>query len=113
MFDVIFMIVDIGCLIAFIFFIRAENRNTKVRKEEIKIYKEMYSSIEEFERQQTNYDVNKVVKELKEFADDLDNKAFEMYRVDNYELANGLQYKAIGVRDSIDIVNEGRIDGDN
>jgi hypothetical protein len=36
MLDVIFMIVDIGCLIAFIFFIRAENRNTKVRREQIK-----------------------------------------------------------------------------
>ena len=36
MFDVIFMIVDIGCLIAFIFFIRAENINTKVRREQIK-----------------------------------------------------------------------------
>lgn len=36
MLDVIFMIVDIGCLIAFIFFIRAENINTKVRREQIK-----------------------------------------------------------------------------
>ena len=50
--NIISIIANITCIIAFIFYIRAINRTTKVRKEEIKIYKDMYNSIEEQEGKQ-------------------------------------------------------------
>ena len=50
--DLILIVLDIACVIAFILYIRAIARNTKVRKEEIKILKDMYDSIEAQEGKQ-------------------------------------------------------------
>ena len=45
--DIILIIVNIACLIDIIFFILALYRNTKVRKQELKILKDMWSEFEE------------------------------------------------------------------
>ena len=50
MVDIILIIVNIACLIAFIFFIRATNRNTDVRLHEIEILKDMNNKLEELEK---------------------------------------------------------------
>ena len=50
--NIISIIANMTCAIAFILYIRAINRTIKVRKEEIKIYKDMYNSIEEREGKQ-------------------------------------------------------------
>lgn len=50
MLNIILIIVNIACLIAFIFFICATNRNTDVRLHEIEILKDMTNKLEELEK---------------------------------------------------------------
>ena len=50
MLNIILIIVNIACLIAFIFFIRVTNKNTNIQLQKIKILKDMNNKLKELEK---------------------------------------------------------------
>ena len=48
--NTILIIVNIACIIAFIFFIHATNKNTKIQLQKIKILKDMNNKLKELEK---------------------------------------------------------------
>ena len=48
--DLVWIVLNVLCLIAFAFFIKAENKNTKVRKEQIKAIEKGNKTLEEILR---------------------------------------------------------------
>ena len=48
--NTILIIVNIACLIAFIFFIHATNKNTNIQLQKIKILKDMNNKLKEIEK---------------------------------------------------------------
>lgn len=48
--DLVWIILNIACLIAFAFFIRCENKNTEVRKEQLKEQKKNNKLLDELIR---------------------------------------------------------------
>ena len=48
--NTILIIVNIACIIAFIFFIHATNKNTNIQLQEIKILKDYFKELEELEK---------------------------------------------------------------
>ena len=50
MLNTILIIANIACLIAFIFFIHATNKNTNIQLQKIKILKDMNNKLKELEK---------------------------------------------------------------
>jgi ATP-dependent Zn protease len=61
------------------------------------------------EYEPTAYDIDKVIEELEKLADELEEKALTMNKAECFDFANGLLSKAIGVRDTIDIIKVGGV----
>lgn len=55
------------------------------------------------------FDIDKVIEEMEKQIDEYENKALECQNIGEDEMADGIEFRAMGLRDAIEIVERGGI----